>query len=72
VKPSLIGVIRISNHLLFLRNKYNQIAKMIQSIITRIRTIQVEGGVSGNNPVDGVKLGVAVGSREGDGVMDGV
>jgi len=65
-------VLRDIDYLLFRRNKYNQTAKMIQSKINRIRTIQVDEGLPGNNPEGGVELGVTVGSMDGDGVLDGV
>ena len=50
------------------RNRYNQIARMIQSKTTRITTIQVEDGIPESNTDEGVKLGVIVGFSVGEGV----
>lgn len=57
-----------TGYLLFRRNRYNQAARMIQSITTRTTTIHIEDGIPESNIDKGVELGVIVGFSVGEGV----
>jgi len=63
---------RNKNQLRFRRNKYSQTTKAIHRTTNIGRVIQAVGGVPGINLACGVKLGVTVCVRVGDGVIDGV
>ena len=61
-----------TGYLLCRRNRYNQIARMIQSKTNRITTIQVEDCIPESNIDKGVEVGVKVGCTVGEGVREGV